>query len=142
MADPRNELADIIAPAAPAAAAAGDGSLWLWAVAGLGLVAGVALAAWLWQRRRPLRELHAIVVAAARRQAEPAALAASLDAWARQRFGLTRVDPAACPPDLDPAAWFGWAKRLEQLRFARQAPDGFAVLADLCQSARRWGRRA
>jgi len=140
MADPRNELADIIVPAAPAMAPPAGGSLLLWAGAGLVCVACVALFAWLWQRRRPARALHAIAAAAARQQGTPPALAARLDAWARMRFRLTRVDAARCPAGLDPAVWSDWAKTLEQVRFGSTQPDGFAVLASLCERARVWGR--
>ncbi|MBU1263859.1 MAG: hypothetical protein KJ946_04480, partial [Gammaproteobacteria bacterium] len=56
MADPRNELADIIVPAAPeAVVAAVSNSLFLWAALGLVGLAAVALLAWLWRRRRPAR---------------------------------------------------------------------------------------
>ena len=140
MADPRNELADIIVPAAPAMAASADSSLLLWVAVGLACVAGVMLLAWLWHRRRPARILHGVAAAAAQQQGTPSALAAQLDAWARMRFRLTRVDAARCPPGLDPAVWSDWAKTLEQVRFAPTPPDGFAVLARLCASARSWRR--
>ena len=140
MADPRNELADIIVPAAPAMTASVDSSLLLWVAGGLACVAGVLLLAWLWHRRRPARALHAIAAAAAQQQGTPLALAARLDAWARRRFRLTRVDAARCPAGLDPAMWSDWAKTLEQVRFGATQPDGFAVLARLCESARPWGR--
>ena len=140
MADPRNELADIIVPAAPAMAASADSSLLLWVVVGLACVAGVMLLAWLWHRRRPARALHAIAAAAAQQQGTPPALAAQLDAWVRMRFRLTRVDAACCPPGLDPAVWSDWAKTLEQVRFGPTQPDGFAVLVGLCESARPWRR--
>lgn len=138
MADPRNELADIIVPAVPAIAAPADPSLWLWVAVGLAGVACAMLLAWLWHRRRPARSLHAIAVAAARQQGTPPALAARLDAWARTRFQLTRVDAARCPPGLDPAVWSDWVETLEQVRFAPPQPDGFAVLVGLCENARPW----
>lgn len=143
MADPRNELADIIAPAAPdAIAAATGGNMLLWAAVGLLLVAGVTLAAWLWHRRRPARALHAIAAAAAQARDDLPTLAARLDAWARRHFRMARVDAARCPPGLDPHAWSDWAASLEQLRFAPPPPDGIAVLLSLCERARRWRRHA
>ena len=140
MADPRNELADIIVPAAPATAASAGSSLLLWAAVGLACVAGVLLLAWLWHRRRPARALRAIAAAAAQQQGTPRALAARLDAWVRTRFRLTRVDAARCPPGLDPAVWSDWAKTLEQVRFGPTQPDGFTVLQGLCESAQPWRR--
>ncbi|HWR76158.1 MAG TPA: hypothetical protein VN283_02980 [Thiobacillus sp.] len=142
MADPRNELADIIVPAAPAMATSAGSSLLLWAAVGLVCVACVLLLAWLWHRRRPARALRAIAAAAAQRQDTLPALAARLDAWARARFRLARVDAAICPPGLDPVVWSGWTNALTQLRFAPLQPDGFDVLADLCRTAREWSRHA
>ncbi|KVW97201.1 hypothetical protein [Thiobacillus denitrificans] len=143
MADPRNELADIIVPAAPDAVVAAAGtSLFLWTAVGLAGVAGVALLAWLWHRRRPARALHAIAAAAAQRQSPPPVLAARLDAWVRARFLLPRVDAAICPPGLDPVVWSDWAKALAQLRFAPPPPDGYTVLVSLCERARHWSRHA
>lgn len=143
MADPRNELADIIVPAAHDAgvAAAGNSGAGL-AAAGLIAVAVLALLAWLWLRRRPARALHAIAAAAAQRQGTPATLASRLDAWARARFRLARVDAAHCPPGLDLAAWSGWVKTLEHLRFAPQQPAGHETLIALCHAARAWRRHA
>jgi hypothetical protein len=143
MADPRNELADIIVPAAPAVAAtAGGGGLLPWALAALAFIATVVLAAWLWHRRRPLRVLNAIAVAAVQRQTSPSALAARLDVWARTRFRLARLDAANCPAGLDADAWSSWAETLERLRFAAPKPDGFEELAALCERARQWSRHA
>jgi hypothetical protein len=143
MADPRNELADIIVPAAPeAVVAAVSNSLFLWAALGLAGVAAVALLAWLWQRRRPARALRAIAAAAAQRQGTPPALAARLDAWARARFHLQYVDAAICPPGLDPVVWSDWAQALTHLRFAPPPPDGYTLLAALCERARPWRRHA
>lgn len=142
MADPRNELADIVVPAAPEAVVASAGSspaLWA-AVVGV-LVACMVLAAWLWHRRRSARALHAIVAAAAQRQGNLPALAARLDGWVRKHFQLTRVDAARCPPGLDPAVWSDWVTTLEQLRFAQPQPDGFTRLFALCRTARSWRRR-
>ena len=140
MADPRSELADIIGPAAPAMAPPAGDSLLLWAAAGLAGLAFAVLLAWLWQRRRPARALNGIAAAAAQQQDTPAALAARLDAWARMRFQLTRLDAARCPPHLDPGQWSGWAKTLEQVRFGPTQSDGYAVLQGLCESARAWSR--
>ena len=140
MADPRNELADIIVPAAPAIVAPAGHSLWLLVAVGLAGMACVMLLTWLWHRRRPARTLHAIAVAAVQQQGTPPALAARLDAWARMRFRLVRVDAAGCPPGLDPAVWSDWVMTLEQVRFVPPQPDGFAVLVGLCESARPWRR--
>jgi hypothetical protein len=142
MADPRNELADIIVPAAPAIAAPAGHGLALWVAVGLVGVACVMLLAWLWHRRRPVRTLYAIAVAAAQQQGTPPALAARLDAWARTRFRLVRMDAACCPTGLDPAAWSDWVKMLEHVRFAPPQPAGFVVLARLCERARAWRRHA
>lgn len=143
MADPRNELADILVPTAPvAAAAAGNGSLLLWVVAALIAVAASVLLAWLWHRARPARALRAIVVAATQRQGTAPALAARLDAWARRYFQLARLDAGRGPDGADPATWLHWVASLEQLRFGPQSSDGFAVLTHLCESARAWRRRA
>lgn len=140
MADPRNELADIIVPAAPATAPPAGDSVLLWAGTALACVACVVLVAWLWQRRRPARALRAIAAAAAQQQGTPAVLAGRLDAWARSAFRLARVDAAVCPPGLDPAPWSDWANALLRLRFAPPQPDGYAVLANLCERARGWRR--
>jgi hypothetical protein len=139
MADPRTELADIIVPAAPAMVASG-GSLLLWGAVAVGCVAGAAGAVWWWQRRRPARALRRLAAAAARREDSVQALAARLDAWARARFQLPRVDAARCPCRLDAAAWADWANALIQLRFASSQPDGYAALAALCETARAWER--
>jgi hypothetical protein len=101
---------------------------------------GIALAAWLWQRRRPSRALRRIASAAALQQDTVPALAARLDAWARARYRLTRLDVAQCPSGMDHAAWAGWTSRLLQLRFAPPPPDGYADLAALCETARAWQR--
>ena len=139
MADPRTELADIIVPAAPEIVASGS-SLLVWAAVGVACVACIALAAWLWQRRRPARALRRVASAAARQQATVPALAAQLDAWVRGRYRLPWVDAARSPSGLDPAVWSEWVKALEQLRFAPPSPAGFAALAALCDTARAWGR--
>jgi len=142
MADPRQELADIIVPSAPALATPAGNPLFLWVAGGLVCVACVMLLAWLWHRHRPTRALHAIATAAVQQQSTPSTLAAQLDAWVRKTFQLARVDAATCPPGLDPGVWSEWAKALEHLRFAPPQPDGFAVLVNLCESARQWRRHA
>ena len=142
MADPRNELADIVVPLAPHVSA-GVSGLPLWPLA-LGLL-GLACAGWafwLRQRRRPQRLLDAIVHAVAQRQDSPADLAARLDAWACERLRLQRLDASSCPTCLDAGVWFAWVNALSQLRFALPQPDGFDVLAGLCETARQWARHA
>lgn len=140
MADPRNELADIIVPVAPEMTARASGlPLWLWAV-GLFGAACVALFAWQWHRRRFARTLRAIAVSATRQQGAPTELAARLDDWARARFQLARLDAARCPQGLDAADWSDWVNTLTQLRFAPLPPDGLADLAALCETARQWKR--
>lgn len=142
MADPRNELADIIVPVAPEmAASAGGLPLWLWAVGLIGVVC-VALVAWQWHRRRFARTLRAIARAAARQQGAPIELAARLDAWARAQFRLARLDAASCPQGLDANAWSDWVNALAQLRFAPPPPGGMDDLAALCETARQWKRHA
>jgi hypothetical protein len=139
MADPRTELADIIVPVAPEIVATGSNPL-LWAAAGTACIAFIALAVWLWQRRRPVHALRQVASAVARQHDTVPALAARLDAWARARFRLPRVDAVQCPSGIDPAVWTAWVKALEQLRFAPSPPDGYAALAALCDTARAWER--
>jgi hypothetical protein len=142
MADPRNELADIVVPLAPVVAARAS-SLPLWPLAAvLVAVACMGLAFWLWRRRRPMRALNAIARAVAQRQDSPAEWAARLDAWTCERFRLLRLDAAVCPPGPDAAVWFAWVNALLHLRFAPPQPDGFDELAALCETARRWARHA
>lgn len=137
MADPRTELADIIAPVAPATVAASS-SLAEWGVAALAAVVCIALAVWLWHRRRHHRALRRIAAAVGLQQAPVPALAAQLDAWTRARLGLARIEAAQCPHGRDPAAWAEWATTLSQLRFAPSPPDAYAALAALCETARGW----
>jgi len=139
MADPRTELADIIVPAAPEIVATGSNPL-LWTAAGMACVAGIAAAVWLWQRRRPARALRRLADAVTSQQDTVPALAARLDAWARVRCRLPRLEAAQCPSGIDPAAWSEWVKALEQLRFAPPQSDGYAALAALCETARAWER--
>ena len=143
MADPRNELADIIVPLAPdVAAATAGGGLLPWVLVAAAVIACIVLAASLWHRRRPLRVLNAIAVAAVQQRTSPSALAARLDAWARTRFRLARLDAANCPAGLDADAWSSWAETLERLRFAAPQADDFEQLAALCARARQWSRHA
>ncbi|HEY9098172.1 MAG TPA: hypothetical protein VIN38_04805 [Thiobacillus sp.] len=138
MADPRNELADIIVPVAPEMAAHTGGlPLWMWAIGMLG-VAGVLLVMWQWRRHRFERSLKAITGAVARQQGTPAELSHLLDTWARARFSLLRLEAAQCPQGLDADAWADWVNTLTQLRFAAATPDGMDALADLCETARNW----
>jgi hypothetical protein len=142
MADPRNELADIVVPLAPEVVAKGSG-LPLWALAaGLAAIVCVGLATWSWHRRRPARELRHIVAAVNQQQGTLPVLARRLDAWARARFRLPRLEGARCPAGIEPAAWSTWVDALAQLRFASPQPDGFEALAALCQTARRWESHA
>lgn len=142
MADPRNELEDIVVPLAPKVAAQGS-SLPLWALAAaLAGVVCVALVVWLWHRRRTARELKRIVAAVSQRQDLLPVLADRLDAWARRRFHLPRLEAARCPSSLDPAHWSVWVDTLVQLRFAPPPPHGFEALATLCQTARQWESHA
>lgn len=139
MADPRTELADIIVPAAPEVVATGGNPL-LWLAVAMACAAGIALAAWLWRRRRPVRGLRQVATAVEQQQETVPALATRLDVWARMRYQLPRVDSAQCPSGIDPVAWSGWVKALQQLRFAPPSPAGYAALAALCDTARTWER--
>ena len=142
MADPRNELADIIVPVAPEMTARASGlPLWVWAIGVLGAVC-VALLIGLWHRRRFARTLRAIAVAVARRQGTLSDLATRLDDWARARFQLTRLDAARGPQGLDAADWSDWVNALTHLRFAPPSPDGMEDLAALCETARQWKQHA
>lgn len=138
MADPRNELADIVVPLAPEMMAQAGSVSWRpWAAVLIGILI-VALLVWQWHRRRFARALQTVAVAVARQQASPGELAARLDIWARARFRLTRLEVASCPQGLDPADWSDWINALAQLRFAPSPPDGFDTLAALCETAHRW----
>jgi hypothetical protein len=139
MADPRNELADIIGPVAPDVAASANSLPPGVLVAGLAAVACAGLAVW-WWRRRPLRVLNAIARAVAHRQDAPTELAARLDAWARAYFRLLRLETLSAPPNLDAADWLAWVDTLTHLRFAPPQADGYDALAALCEIARQWGR--
>lgn len=138
MADPRNELADIVVPVAPAIAAnASRLPVWVWAAGLLG-VAGVMLMVWLWRRRRFARSLRAISAAVARQQGTQVEIARKLDAWARRRFNLSRLEAAHSPPGLDPHNWSDWVNALTSLRFAPSQTGGMEDLAGLCATAQAW----
>jgi len=142
MADPRSELADIVVPVAPAmTASAGGLPWWMWAAGLLG-VAGVMLMVWQWRRRRFARSLRAISAAVARQQGTPVEIARKLDAWARGRFKLSRLEAAHCPQGLDPDNWSDWVNALTQLRFAPTPPGGMKDLAALCATAQTWKSHA
>ena len=87
-----------------------------------------------------LDALERIAAAVGRQQAPVPVLAAQLDAWARARLSLARIEAAQCPPGHDPGAWAAWATTLTQLRFAPSLPDAQAALAALCETARGWKR--
>lgn len=140
MADPRNELADIIVPVAPAVVSDASG-LPLWAMAaGLAAVVCLVLAIWWWHRRRFSRRLQTIARAVAQQQGTPADLAGFLDAWGRSRFQLPRLDAAICPQGIGAVAWTDWVNALLALRFAPSPPSGWDDLAALCETARQWNR--
>lgn len=140
MADPRNELADIIVPVAPAAVS-GASVLPLWTMAaGLAAVICIVLLSWWWHRRRFARALKAISNAAAQQLGAPDAIAVRLDVWARSRFGLVRLEAAASPQGVDAEVWAAWVNSLARLRFAPASPDGWNDLAALCKTARQWSR--
>lgn len=141
MADPRQELADVVAPAAPELAVAAGGGASVWALAALIAGVGAVLVVWLWRRRQPQRRLRAIAAAAAGRGV-PGELAARLDAWARAAYRLPRVDAAQPPAGIEPHDWNDWVQTLERLRFAPPSADGHAVAAQLCTRAGAWGRHA
>ncbi len=138
MADPRNELADIVVLVAPAmTASAGGFPWWVWAAGLLG-VAGVMLMVWQSRRRRFARSLRAISAAVARQQGTPVEIASLLDTWARGRFKLSRLDAAHCPQGLDRDNWSVWVNALTHLRFAPSPPGGMKDLAGLCATAQAW----
>ena len=138
MADPRNELADIVVPLAPTLTqAAGGRSLW-WVVAGLvGVVVVVLVFGW-WHRRRFVRSLQAIAHVAAQQQGSPDELAGLLDVWARGRFRMIRLEAKLSPTGLDGDVWAEWVNALFFLRFAPALPDGWDKLSRLCETAQQW----
>jgi hypothetical protein len=116
MPDPHKDLAEIIAPAAPPPAAAPADFALPLALAGAAVLLALILW-WLWRRRAPLRALRRLARSSAHLSDIPAA-AAEL-----ARLTASRAAPAA------------WRRDLEQLRFARPAPDAAATLARLCREA-------
>lgn len=142
MPDPRQELADIVPPAAPELAAAAGSDAAGWGLAALGLAMLAAGLVWYRQAGRAARELRAIAAAAASQQAAVAVLAGRLDAWARTRFRLTRLDAAQAPAAVAAADWADWVETLARLRFAPARGDDHVALAALCERAHVWSRHA
>ena len=142
MADPRNELADIVVPAAPTVRAAGDADGMPWAAGGLIALIAVTLLIGIWYRRRPTRALRALAAAISRREDSVSALAARLDFWTRAHFRLSRVEATRPPPGVDPAGWAASAETLARLRFGASGGGSYDELAELCRRARDWKRHA
>ncbi len=142
MADPRNELADIVVPVAPAVPGATDVAWMPWVVGGLIALIAIALLAGVWFRGRPLRALRKLAADVAGKHDSAPALAARLDAWTRARFRLARVDATQPPAGVDPARWAAWAGTLARLRFASPEGASYDELADLCRRVGDWTRRA
>lgn len=141
MADPRNELADIVVPLAPTATHTVASASMGWVVAGLVAIAGLALlAGWWWHRRRFVRSLDGICGAVSRRQGSPDTLARLLDVWARGRFDLVRLDASQCPPSVSAEEWADWVDAVSAVRFAPLPLDAWDALSRLCESARQWKR--
>ena len=141
MADPRDELADIVVPVAPTASAGADASVWIagGVVAVVTIVAIVAvLAALRWRRRRFVRRLSGLCDAVARRGDQPEKLASLIDAWARERFGVRRLDPNQPGAAINAREWNEWTAALAELRFAPASDAAWEVLAQLCARARSW----
>lgn len=143
MADPRNELADIVVPLAPAATHAAANAPLGWLVAGLVAIVVLALlAGWWWRRRRFVRSLEGICGAVARQQGSPDTLARLLDVWARGRFDLIRLDASECPPSVADEEWADWVDAVSAARFAPPSSNAWDALSHLCESARQWKRHA
>jgi LPXTG-motif cell wall-anchored protein len=114
MPDPHKALAPIIEPVAPPPAPAGPDIL-APALAIAGLVLLLALAAWYWRRRKPLRELDAIA-----RLNDSVMATHRLSAWAAGHG----IHPT---PE--------WRAHLERLRFGPPSPAAGETLARLCREA-------
>jgi len=142
MADPRNELADIVVPTAPGVPGAGDVAWLPWAVGGSIALIAVALLVGVWYRGRALRALHKLAAEVAGRHDSVPVLAARLDAWTRARFRLARVEATQPPAGVDPAKWAVWAGTLARLRFASPEGASHDELADLCRRVGDWKRHA
>jgi hypothetical protein len=142
MADPRNELADIVVPAAPVVQGAVDVAWVPWAAGGVIALLAVALLVGVWYLRRPLRALRKLAAAVARRQDSVPALAARLDVWTRAHFRLARVEATQPPAGVDPAGWAEWAETLARLRFAPSGDASYDELSELCHDVRTWKRHA
>lgn len=142
MADPRNELADIVVPLTPALTAGGSNLMGVVLIAGLTGVICMVLAVWWWRRGRSARTLKAITAAVMEQQDTVSAWAGRLDTWARNRFRLTRLDANQSPPGLDVVAWHIWVNGLAKLRFAPESAGEWDELAALCQAARLWASHA
>lgn len=140
MADPRNELADIVVPAAPAVPDAADVAWLPWTAGGVIALLAVALLAVGWYRSRSARALRKLATVIVRREDSVPALAARLDAWTRARFRLTRVEASQPPAGVDLAEWAAWAGSLARLRFASPEGASYDELADLCRRVRDWKR--
>ncbi|MBT9569060.1 MAG: hypothetical protein IV085_12255 [Thiobacillus sp.] len=141
MADPRNELADIVVPLAPAATDTAANAAMGWLVAGLVAIVVLAmLAGWGWHRRRFVRSLEGICGAIARQQGRPDTLAGLLDVWARGRFDLIRLDARVCPTSVAAEEWADWVDAVSAARFASPSSDAWDALSHLCKSARQWNR--
>ena len=142
MADPRNELADIVVPVAPAVPGAGDVAWMPWEVGGLIALVAVVLLVGVWYRGRPLRALRKLSAEITGKHDSVPALAGRLDAWTRTRFLLSRVEATQPPAGVDPAGWAAWAGTLARLRFASPEGASYDELADLCRRVRDWQRHA
>lgn len=142
MADPRNELADIVVPLAPTLTQAADGGVLWWIVAGLVGVVVVAMVFGWWHRGRFVRSLQAITHAVARQQGTPDVLAGLLDAWARGRFRMIRLEVLRSPNAMAADEWAEWVNALSSVRFAPVPPDAWDTLSHLCETAQQWKRNA
>lgn len=142
MADPRDELADIVVPLAPAAAQAPDAVPWVALAAALIVLAALAWFTLRRHRRRFARGLDRIGAAVARREGRPDALAGQLDRWARARYGLARLDPGCVPASVARDDWVAWVDDLAALRFGPASDAHWEALARLHARATLWPTRA